>query len=136
LTQSLKTSSSNLDIVYAVNAKVLNEAGNSIPSTRNARNIGDFNLSTGAFSVIDISRPDARDLFLYSGGGVLAANGHMYMVPLNSENAGELKMGNREPGYAVEGDLSEVWSALLLPPFNGAVDVDQEHPCLSIFSGF
>ncbi len=53
----------------------------------NADNIGVFNPSTRAFSVIDISSVIAHDAKYV--GGVLAPNGHIYFVPYTADSIGD-----------------------------------------------
>ena len=81
-----------------------------------ANSIGDFDPSTGSFSAIDISGVISHD-YKYAGG-VLAANGHMYMVPHFANSIGKLHLSNQEPAYTVEGGVPVTWAALLSPHFN------------------
>ena len=55
---------------------------------RNADNIGELDLSTGAFSTINISGTINHDNKYAEG--VLAGNGRIYFVPHNADNIGQL----------------------------------------------
>ena len=72
--------------------------------------------STNAFDVIDISyRSSISSKYL---GGVLAPNGHIYMVPYKAHSIGDMTLSNTEPSYHVGGGLPQAWSSLLSPHFN------------------
>ena len=52
-----------------------------------ADSIGDFDFSTNAFDIIDISSRISTDNKYI--GGVLAPNGHIYMVPFMADSIGD-----------------------------------------------
>ena len=82
----------------------------------NADNIGDFDPSTNTFDVIDIS--SRIDIDYKYAGGVLAPNGHIYMVPYKADSIWDMTLGNTELSYDVRGGVPEAWSSLLSPHFN------------------
>jgi len=81
-----------------------------------ANSVGDFDPATGAFSTISISSVISQE-HKYAGG-VLAPNGHIYMVPYNAPNIGKLHLNGQEPAYEVAGGVSVTWGTLLSPHFN------------------
>jgi hypothetical protein len=82
----------------------------------NADNIGVFNPSTSAFSVIDISPVISHGYKYY--GGVLGHNGRIYLIPDNANSIGQIHLGNQEPAYTVSGGVPVTWGALLSPYVN------------------
>ena len=87
-------------------------------SPQNANNIGDLDPSTNTFVVIRSVDVRHEGWIGTYGGAIQASNGHIYLLPGSTCCIGELKLGNKEPAYDVDGGVPEAWNVLLSPHFN------------------